>query len=178
MAKRKTAGADRQDKAGTTVEQLDVVYRSGDFFPLFLRQQFEKTAFWLFGTILATATGIAVIYAASLALSGQADKLEGAAAWLAMPLILLVVFAGFASYLVNASSRVLLDFYRKEGGLVRLRLSDEGIEVRSGHSIAQTGWAEATRFEVRRAGFIVWIGTAVPVVIPSRLMAEGQYATH
>ena len=91
-------------------------------------------------------------------------------------MILLAVFAGFTFYAVNANARVLLAFYRKGGSLVRLRLSGEGIEVRSGHGIAATGWAEATRFEVRRAGFIVWKGTAVPIVLPSRLMSEGQYA--
>ncbi len=176
MARRVNTGSGSRRETGSPAEQLEVAYRLRDFFPLFLRRQFEKTAFWLLGTLLATATGVTAIYAVSLVLSGQAGQLSRIAAWLLTPPLLLAVFAGFTFYIVQSNARVLFTFYRQGGGRVGVRISDDGVEVRDGHGVAHVGWGEATRFVVRRSGFVIWKGSAVPVVLPARCMGGGQYA--
>lgn len=158
------------------LETMKFTYRTGDFLPLFLRRLFAKTVYWLTGTLLATAVGVCGIYALSMALSGMSDRLSRAGAWLLLPVILLAAFAGFSLQSARSAARVMMDFYRKGGGAVEIRVSGNGVEVRGGHGSANVGWGEATRFDVRRSGFIVWKGSEVPIVLPARRMESGQYA--
>lgn len=176
MAKRKPGGKGNQGAGGAAAEKLEIGYRVGDFIPLFVRSQFEKTVVWLLSIVVATAAGVAGIYAVSLALSGQTDVLARVGVWLLLPVILLFITAGFAFYAAYVNARVLNNFYRQGGTKVGVRISESGIEVRSGHSLAQTTWQEAKRYDIRKSGLIVWKGPAVPIVLPARFMAPGQYA--
>ncbi|HEY5466154.1 MAG TPA: hypothetical protein VIL27_03885, partial [Clostridia bacterium] len=98
MAKRKPGRKGNQGAGGEAAEKLEIGYRVGDFIPLFVRSQFEKTVVWLLSIVVATAAGVAGIYAVSLALSGQTDVLARVGVWLLLPVILLFITAGFAFY--------------------------------------------------------------------------------
>jgi hypothetical protein len=47
--------------------RVEMEYRRTDFMPHFAKRLFRKTVLLLTGTVLATATGVSAIYAASLA---------------------------------------------------------------------------------------------------------------
>ncbi len=175
MQKRQSTNKQEASVTDETSFRVEMEYRLTDFMPLFAKRLFRKTVYWLTGTVLATAAGVSMIYAVSLAASGQTERLGERAIWLLAAPFLLVAFAAASVFAVFSNARVMHRFYRRSGARSVAILDKDGMKIGTAQGAVSLLWDQATRFDVGRGGLVVWKGDALPLVLPARAMGEGRY---